>query len=253
MTGAKDPDEFIQARGPDAFRNLIEGSENHVEYRLRAVEEKYDLGDDAQKVAFLKEAAAVVAELQSPVEREVYAMRLAERAGVGKAVVTDEVARTRGRKRAGERKQAGRGALRELQNSVQPRDRALRYENERSAIAEEGVVRLMYLDPSLFDGPEIEISPEDFSSPLLGRVFAVLQEKAAEHSKLSPVALSGMFTPAEESHITAILEKPEILANGKRALADYIAAIRSEQQARTAQDDLRAFAESQRNKKGYGG
>ena len=253
MTGAKDPDEFIQARGPDAFRELIEGSENHVEYRLRAVEEKYDLGDDQQKVAFLKEAAAVVAELQSPVEREVYAMRLAEKAGVGKAVVTDEVARTRGRKRAGERKQAGRSALRELQNSVQPRDRALRYENERSAIAEEGVVRLMYLDPSLFDGPEADIAPEEFSSPLLGRVFAILREKAAEHTRLSPVALSGIFTPAEEAHITAIMEKPEILANGKKALADYIAAIRSEQQARTAQNDLRAFAESQRNKKGYGG
>ena len=253
MTGAKDPDEFIKARGPDAFRNLIDDSENHVEYRLRAVEEKYELGDDTQKVAFLKEAAAVVAELRSPVEREVYAMRLAERAGVDKAVVADEVARTRGRKSAGDRKRAERDALRELKSSVQPRDRALRYENERSAIAEEGVVRLMYLDPSLFDDPEIKISPEDFSTPLLGRFFAVLREKAAAHTKISPVALSGLFTPAEEAHITAILEKPEILANGKKALADYIAAIRSEQQARTAQDDLRAFAESQRNKKGYGG
>ena len=32
MDGAKDPDEFIKLKGPDAFKNLIEKSENHVEY-----------------------------------------------------------------------------------------------------------------------------------------------------------------------------------------------------------------------------
>ena len=38
---------------------------------------------------------------------------------------------------------------------------------ERSALAEEGVLRLMVLDPSLFNGRDIR--PADFSSPLLGR------------------------------------------------------------------------------------
>ncbi|MBR1660319.1 MAG: DNA primase [Oscillospiraceae bacterium] len=251
MTGAKDPDEFIKARGPEAFRALIEGSENHVEYRLGAAARRYDLQNDEQKVAFLKEAAAIVAELDSPVEREVYAMRLAEQAGVGKAVVADEVTRTRKRSHYAARKRESRDAARALRDSVQPRDRALRYENERSALAEEGVVRLMYYDPSLFDG--VELAPEDFSSPLLGRLFALLREKAAMHSALSPAMLSGTFTPEEEAHLTAVLDKPEVLANGKRALSDYIDVIRSEQLTRSADTDLRALAASRRNKKGNGG
>lgn len=82
MQGAKDPDEYIKTFGADAFRNLLEQSENHIDYRLGAVQRKYDLQVDEQRVAFVKEAAGVVAELPGSVEREVYAMRVAETAGM---------------------------------------------------------------------------------------------------------------------------------------------------------------------------
>ena len=50
MSGAKDPDEFIQNKGPDAFRLLLEASEDQMDYRLRNILEQYDLGIDEQKV-----------------------------------------------------------------------------------------------------------------------------------------------------------------------------------------------------------
>lgn len=61
VTGAKDPDEFIKTKGPVHFRNLIDGSENQIDYRLHAVTSKYDLTVDEQKVEFLKEASDLVA------------------------------------------------------------------------------------------------------------------------------------------------------------------------------------------------
>lgn len=249
MDGAKDPDEFIKARGSEAFRRLIEGSENHVEYRLRSVMSKYDISIDEQKVACLKEASGVIAELPSSVEREVYAMRLAEECSVSPAVVNDEVARTRKRKLYFAGKNRDRELLRPMK-AAQPRDRSIKYENERSAIAEEGVVRLMYLEPSLFR--DADISPEEFSSPLLGRFFSILKERS-DGGTLSMAGLAGSFTAEETDHLTAILQKPEVLANGQRALQDYINIIRTEKQNASGEDDLRAFAEQMRNKKGYGG
>ena len=251
MEGAKDPDEYIRARGAGAFQNLIEASENHVEYRLRSVGKKYDLQNDAEKVAYLQEAAEIVSQLPSPVEREVYAMRLADSSGVSREVLADEVRRVQKRQAGRLRRREERDAPRNLRAGAQPRDRSLRYENERSAMAEEGVVRLLYLDPGLFQG--VSLSPEDFSSPLLGRAYRLLRERVDRHEPLSPAALSGLFTPEEESHLTSVLLKPQVLANGKQALADYIGVMESEKLARFAQEDLRAFAESQRNKKGYGG
>ena len=250
MSGAKDPDEFIKAKGADAFKNLLEQSENHVEYRLQSVMGKYNIEVDEEKVAALKEAVGVIAALPNAVEREVYSMRVAEACGVNKAVVTDEVERSRRKKIYYAKKQQEKDILRTAK-AAQPRDRSIRYKNQRSALAEEGVIRLMYLDSGLFS--DARIGPEDFSRPLLGRFFSVLREKTLAHAPLSMASLAASFSPEETDHLTALLQKPEVLANGKKALDDYINIIKTEKQNSSAEDDLLAFAEQMRNRKGYGG
>ena len=251
MEGAKDPDEFIQRRGADAFSNLLSGSENHVEFLLSKAARGRDLTKAEDRVAFLKEAALIISELGSPVEREVYAMRAAEMAGVSRDAVTAESERIRKKKYAAAKKQSQRNAVRELRSSVQPRDRALKYDNPRSARAEEGVIRLLYLDPALLDGTDLRA--EEFSSPMLGRLYGILREKAAQNAPFSMAALSGSFSQEEVDQITALLQQPEVLSNGSRALKDYIEVIRTEREAASAQSDLLAFAEKMRNIKNIGG
>ena len=82
MSGAKDPDEYIRLKGPEAFARLIEGSENQVEYRLAQIAKKYDLSVDAQKVDYLREAEELLARLPGAAEREVYCRRVAAETGV---------------------------------------------------------------------------------------------------------------------------------------------------------------------------
>ena len=250
MNGAKDPDEFIKLKGADAFKNLLEQSENHVEYRLQSAMSKFNLEVDEEKVAALKEAVAVIASLPNSVEREVYSMRVADKCSVNKAVVIDEVERARKKKIYYAKKQQEKDLLRPGKLS-QPRDKAIRYENERSAVAEEGVIRLLCLDGGLFKN--IALSESDFSSPLLGRFYTVLRDKIDAHLPVSIPSLAGTFTMEEIEHLTGILNKPEVLSNGQKALGDYINIIKTEKQNSSAEDDLRAFAEQMRNRKGYGG
>ena len=55
----------------------------------------------------------------------------------------------------------------------QPIERGMRYANMRSAMAEEGVIRLLMQDDSLFpDQPPLR--EDEFSSPLLGRIYGEL-------------------------------------------------------------------------------
>ena len=61
--------------------------------------------------------------------------------------------------------------------------------------------------------------------------------------------LSGSFTQDEVAHITELLNKPEVLSNGKQALADYTKTIHAQYKMRTA-EDTQAFVEAIRNKKG---
>ena len=228
VQGAKDPDEFIKARGADAFRLLIEGSENHVDYRLDTAKSKYDLGSDEGKVGFLREATGIVASLPSAVEREVYGARVAELCGVSDAAVKSEVARVRRRRSAAERRTLER-EQRPTRIS-QPQLKSIAYKNPRSAAAEEGVIRLMCLDPALFRGLE-GLGEEDFSSPELWRIFSALRRRTESGESLSPAAMSGELSPDELSLLTGILQKPESVANGTRALADYIGIMRAERSA----------------------
>ena len=250
IQGAKDPDEFLKTRGADAFKNLLEKTDNHVEYRLQAAMKKYDLTVDEQKVDCLKECALIIAELPSSVEREVYGMRMAEKTGVSAAVVADEVARSRKWLLSRAKKQYERDTERAVR-MAQPGPGAPKYENERSAMAEEGVIRLAALDPGLLSGADI--GPEDFSSPLLARFFGVLREKIEANESVSMAALAGSFSGDEISLLTRILQKPETLSNGRQAMDDYIDIIKQERQKQLAQGDLRLFAEQIRNRKGYGG
>ena len=132
VTGAKDPDEFIKAYGPDAFLRLLDQSENQVDYRLEQLRSKYDLKDDAQRVSFLQEAAQLLSTLPSPVEREIYGGHAAQMAGISPEGMALEVQNAFQRRVWKQRRQQER---RDLTPAVQlqPRQRGLRYQNIRSA------------------------------------------------------------------------------------------------------------------------
>ena len=85
--------------------------------------------------------------------------------------------------------------------------RQIQYKNPRSAAAEEGVIRLLNLDPSLFRG--VELAEADFSSPELWRIYSELRRRADEGAGLSPAAMSGELSPEEFSLFTSVIQKPE--------------------------------------------
>ena len=251
MSGAKDPDEFIKRKGADAFRNLLDASENQVDYRLRNVTDKYDLNVDEQKVDFLKEATELVARLPGAVERQVYSMRVASMAGVAADVVSGEVERKRKRllsraQRSDQREQS------RPERQLQPAEKGLRYEDPCSAAAEEGLIRLLYLDPALSRETELP-EPEEFSSQALGRIYSAIRARIDRGEEVSAAVLGGELSLNEMSLLVGILQKPELLSRGGRALRDYIKRIRERKELAAGETDLRELASRLRERKGYEG
>ncbi len=253
LQGAKDPDEYIKKFGSEHFLQLMESSEDHVEYLLAEIERKYNLDDDSERIAFAREAAQSLAVIPSPVEREVYAGRVAAVSGVGKEAILQESARYFKKRRSIEEKKKERKDLLPSQQA-QPKARELRYENLRSARAEEGILRLLFLDESLL--PETrEMNPEYFSSPFLKKIFYIARERWESGRTLTPATLADVLNPEEMAHLTAILEQPVSLHRGGRALRDYWETIKKEQIVHTGEaddDTLRAVQESFLKIKGMG-
>ena len=249
MEGAKDPDEYIKTYGADAFRNLLDGSENHIEYRLQSVQRKYDLSAPEQKVAYVKEAAGVIAQLPGSVEREVYAMRVAELAGIQNAAVNDEIARQRKQKLRTARKELAREQLRPVRQ--REKQSGVRYDNPHSAAAEEGVIRLLYLDSALFD----RVQPpkeEQFSSPELRHIYSVLLEHARERRPVSLAALGETLSSRELQLLTRIIQQDDLSDRREQALSDYIHILNTDSLA-GGEIDLRSYADKLKERKGYGG
>ena len=252
MTGAKDPDEYIKRYGREAFGKLLDKSENQVDYRLEQIRKKFDLEDDAQRVAFLQEAARMIATLPSAVEREIYGGHAAQTAGITPETMAQEVNRALKQRLRKEQKQQERRDLSPV-TQLQPKARSLRYANVRSARAEEGVLRLMMLDPPLaghMDG----LTGAEFSSPLLGKVFDLLRHRAEEGLSTQLATLAGQLTGEEMDHMAQVASQPESAAHSDRAIRDYLSVIRGEALLREGggeEDPLLAARRKHLEKKAY--
>ncbi len=225
IPGAKDPDEFIKAKGPDLFKALIEKSENHNEYRLERIADKYDLEDDEARVMFLQEAAKMLSRIESGVEREVYTGRAARMAGVTVEAMGNEVKRELGILRK-KQKQDEKREIRSPVKMAQPKDRTLAYTDMKSARAEENVLRLIFCDQKLVPEAEKELPSEWFSSEVLKRIYERAIELDSEGRMVDVLSFEGWLEPNELSLLTGILGNGPVTGEHRKELRGYIATIR---------------------------
>ena len=245
---AKDPDEFLHKFGADRFKLLLEESSNRVEYQLAAIRRKYDLREDDQRVKFIAEAAEFLSTLGSAVQREVYGHRTADDAKISYDAMKLEVNKAFKRRMARERKKQEKINLAPAQ-ALQPKARTIRYDNMKSAIAEETVLALALKDPSLLDTAK-NLTADEFSSSLLGSVYGQLRSRHDQGLDVSLAVLDG-FSSEEMSHITGICQRQTGPVNAD-AFCDCVRIIQSENRASKVptEDDLLALRKAYQGRKG---
>ena len=245
---AKDPDEFLKKFGADKFKLLLEGSSNRVEYQINAILRKYDIRIDDQKVKFLQEAADLISGLSSSVQREVYSHRVAEAAKISDAAMRMEVERAFKRRISRQKKQQEKIDLAPAK-ALQPKSRTIRYDNMKSAMAEENILSQILREPAMLAQAK-DLKPEHFSSELLGRVYGQLLQRSQQGLEVSLSVLADL-TGEEMSHITGIFQRQQGPVS-EQAFADCIRTVRSEHQAAavTTEDDLLSYRNKLKERKG---
>ena len=245
---AKDPDEFLKKFGPDKFRLLLAESSDRVEYQINAIRAKYDLRIDEQKVRYVQETAELICSLDSAIKREVYGGRVAESAGISLEAMKLEVNKAFKRRIAREKKKQEKIDL-DPMKALQPKERSIRYDNMKSALAEEGILSQILRDPALLDSCG-SLTGEQFSVPLLGKVFAQLQQRYKQGMEVSLRVLDDV-TAEEMSHLAGVCQKQTGPVN-ETAFRDCVKIVLGEQQSRqvSTDDDLLAFRNKLKESKG---
>ena len=248
MKDAKDPDEFLHKFGADKFKLLLEDSSNRVEYQLKAIAGKYNLKIDEEKIQFIHESAELISTLGSAVQREIYGHRIAEAGGISFESMHLEIGKAYKRRIAREKKRQEKMNLAPVKTH-QPESRSIRYDNMKSAMAEEGIIALVLKDPSLLSAAGA-LTGAQFSVPLLGRVYDQLIQRYQQGLEVSLGVLTDL-TPEEMSHITGICQNKQINAC-ETAFKDCLAIIHGVTQAKeiASDDDLLAFRDKLKERKG---
>ena len=251
MRDAKDPDEFLHKFGPDAFKLLLEESAGRVDYQLAAIAAKYDLKDDDQKIRYVQEASELICTLDSSVKREIYGARVAEKAGITPEAMKLEVNKAFKRRINREKKQQEKIDLAPAQ-ALQPKIRSVRYQNMRSAMAEEAILGKALRQPSLLSAAQ-SLSGQDFSVPLLGNVFDQLKSRYMQGLEVSLGVIADL-TAEEMSHIAGIMQRHGE-PGGEDAFRDCMQIILREKQVSSVESDadLLALRDKMKERKGTKG
>ncbi|MBE6986330.1 MAG: DNA primase [Ruminococcaceae bacterium] len=248
MRDAKDPDEFLKKFGADRFKLLLEESSNRVEYQLNSIRRQFDLRQDDQRVKFLQQCADLISSLGSPVQQEVYGHRVAEEAKISYDTMKLEIEKANKRRVYRQKKRQEAVDLAPAK-ALQPKSKTIRYDNMKSAMAEEGVLALILREPALLDRSK-SLTQEAFSSPLLGRVYGQLLNRFQKGQEVSLAVLEDLSSE-EMSHVTGILHRNQGPVN-EQAFDDCIRRILAEHQANcvSSEEDLLAYQNKLKERKG---
>ncbi|MDR1260518.1 MAG: DNA primase [Oscillospiraceae bacterium] len=91
LSNFKDPDEYIKNRGDIRFKMALANSVDAIDFKLNNFKVQFDINTSAGKVAFLKAAAALLAQLNNRLTRDVYLGKISSEMGIDKQILMSHV------------------------------------------------------------------------------------------------------------------------------------------------------------------
>ncbi len=233
----KDPDEFIRRHGDKghaAFKNLLESSGNDVEYRMLQLRTGFDMTTPQGKLGYLNEGVKILAELDNPMERDIYASKLADDTDVAKPSIMEQINRLTRRKASARRKED----FKKMQKNLSARDDRINPQHAshlRAATAEENLIAFLVNNPDKQGYIESRIKADDFITDFNRKLYLYFLERI-KNKKDPMTAISADFTADETSQIYRIVNAYSNIRSTPQALDEYINIILEEGTRMTAND-----------------
>lgn len=223
MTGAKDPDEFIKKYGSERFRLLLEQAGDAINFRLDRCENGLDTSTESGKVQLLKQVVSVLAEIQNPLEREVYLSRTANKWEISAEVLHQQVDRTIRSKR---RLEATKEWKDIIEHTVRPEPQQPQSGNHlRERKAEERILFYILSKPEESAWIVDEIKPEQFSSALFQQVLNAFQESVRQQTSFSLSSMGDVLSEGEMGKLSGIAARNQEVPVTKEEVQDCIRAL----------------------------
>ena len=241
IVGGKDPDEYIRSygeQGPARFKQLLDACGNDVEYRLAKIRRSCNMESADGRVAYLTGAAELLATLESRMEQEVYAGKLAEEIGIDRSAIMMQVDKN-SKKRQKQQQQRQFRAFQQQTAGIGDDINPDKAKNLRAASAEEALLAYLVKYPDRAEEIYGRLPPEKFSTSFNRRVYQVIMGKIMDGKDYSLTDISGEFSVDEIGAIARIFAKHHDASATWKDAQEYINVI-EEEHAKLRVEDVAA-------------
>lgn len=251
IPGAKDPDEYIKSFGAKRFADVLKNSKAGFEHKITKIISKYDTDTADGKSRAARELCGAIANIDSKVERDIYAQSVAKRLELDVQSIKGDVESAR-RRNAKKAKKEQHGELVRITSGIGDRVDPDFAREPASAKLERGVLGMLmqYSEFVKLCNNKDLLREDMFFSELNRRLYNKIME-SGESFDIS--MLSEEFTQDEVSRAVSMITARRKLTNSKEIFLDSVARLRSEAERLSAKasggDDLAALIERRRQEK----
>ena len=233
LSGGKDPDEIIKNYGPEKMRAIITGAANEIEFRLLSDRVKYDINTDDGKRQYLLSAADFLAQF-GPIERDIYASRIADELSVSKEAILSQAKKAERKIAAVRKKQKFTGIQRheDMLDKLNPQRRT----NFAAARAEETLIALVMANPEFLKSVDEKLLPEDFITDFNRRIYIAVRDRLQSGKSAEISFLYGTLTDDEIKAVAKIQTVSHTLKNTVQECNDCINVILNEKNKKSLAD-----------------
>ena len=195
----KDPDELIQAEGPEGMEKRIQEAKSAVMFEIDILATHYNQEDPQERTQFQKEAAKRLSLIMEPMERKNYIDSVAKQYDIDGDSLKEAVT------------QYGvRGVVKTDTLAFRERERnSPEDEKEQQMLKSERLLISWIINENvLFDVLKDIITPDDFYEPVYHDVIKELYEQYQRDGKVTPAAIMNHYQSKEEHNkVSAIMQQ----------------------------------------------
>jgi DNA primase len=203
MKPYKDPDEFIRNLGKDEYEDRIRNAITGVDFEVRTLAERYNMGIPEEKSRFASEVAKILAELDDPVTRSGYIDMVSDRYNIDRAGLKSKVS------------QYGNIRLKDTDSAYDDTDETpvkpvQTLTRDDVHVPEKLLLTWLVNDTSLFEKLKDIISVDDFSDDDYRQVAERLFGQYRDTGQVVPAAIVNMFEDVEKQKLVGSILQTEL-------------------------------------------
>lgn len=210
----KDPDEFINAQGPEAFQKAVEAAPNVLDYMLMRAMKQYDAATLEGKSAITAMVLPVAAMVDNRVLLEAFLKKMANALQIDENAVRSEFNRY-----VAAHPEAGQAQV-VISPSV-ARENVTARGSGSMAVAEENILRFLLEKPASCQRIQQAVAPELFADPRRRHIYEIILAMYTHQGMYTVHDIQQQLAPEEAEELARIMVLQDVPLDEK-VLDDYV-------------------------------